>query len=80
MNSSFNESPKVQVFLDFMIKHIDFTCFGFATRRKDDYNVIITGIEGYNIINDSIIIDFCNIFRMADEFCAAKEHCRAWYD
>lgn len=80
LNSSFNYSPKVKDFFDFMVKYPDFKCFGHATRRADDYYVTITGIEGYNVEDKDAIIDFCNTFRLADEFCAAKEHCRAWYD
>lgn len=57
-----------------------FKCFGFLTRRKNDYCVVISGIEVRAINDKDAIIEFSNTFRLADEFHASLDYCRAWYD
>ncbi|MDQ5921382.1 MAG: hypothetical protein QG673_1440 [Pseudomonadota bacterium] len=80
LDDSFNDAPNVQVFFDFMTKYSIFKCFGFSTRRKNDYCVVISGIEGRDIDDKHAIIEFSNNFRLADEFHVSLDYCRAWYD
>ena len=80
LDYSFNDSPKVRVFFDFMTKYPVFKCSGFSTRRKDDYSIVISGIEASAIDNRDAVIEFSNIFRLADEFCVSSDYCSAWYD
>lgn len=76
----FNSSPTVEYFRQFMLKHPIFKCFGHVSRRRDDYSVVITGIEAYDIKDKDALLDFAIQFRLADEFEASEKYCRAWYD
>lgn len=75
-----NEAPSVGEILDFLNENPDFTAHGYAvTVRRDDYRIILEGVEGNSRDFDQIS-RFMNMFRFADEFETGIGYQRAWFD
>ena len=79
---SFNESPTVSYFKNFMEQYPNegLTAHGFLiSPEREDYHVSIEGLEASST-NADFIFDFAKTFNNADELNSKCGKQRCWYD
>ena len=79
---SFNDSPMVGYFKNFMEKYPNegLTAHGYlVSPERDDCHVSIEGLEASST-NDDFISDFARTFSSADELDSKDGYQRCWYD
>lgn len=73
-----NDAPSIREIQEFMEKHPHFTAHGYAKRR--DYRMAIEGVSLQREPTKEEVLDFTNLFRMADRFTCSKKECYCWFD
>jgi len=80
-NDYSNNSPCVSEFREFLEKYPKATLHGFADSIQREYcGIVITGCSCHGKLTKQFIIDFCNAFRLADEFNISDCCCSCTYD
>ena len=76
-----NDSPTVQEFGEFMVKHPGVTAHGYSIcRERDDYRVSLEGIEFKGEVSIELMSDFVQFCNGADELVTEPNHLFAWWD
>jgi hypothetical protein len=79
-NECQNNSPSIQEFHDFMVKHPEYKAIGYAIGlQRTDYRVSIEGLEG-KAQDHKTFLEFVQEFHQADEFDVDDSYQRCWYD
>lgn len=77
---SYNDSPTVGDYIDFMQKHKGFVAHGYVVPPERGNDVVIEGLAYDGEADRDTLIDFANTFHWADEFEMQPDYLRCWYD
>ena len=77
---SYNNSPLVSHYLDFMQTHKGVTAHGTLSSPERGSELTIEGLECCGDTDKETIIDFANAFYTADEFSVSEDRLYCWYD
>ena len=76
----YNEAPTTMDFYAFMERHPDITAHGYlVSPGRDDYRMVIDGLDYLGDPSREFIIDFLDTFKDADEIFMDEDGLYCWY-